>query len=101
VLPADMPLVSTASILAVARALKQHPVVYAQHRGRRGHPLGFSAELYSELIVLRGDEGPRRVLARYPAHGEEIEDRGVLLGIDTEADLQALRGAAGQGASAA
>ena len=45
-----------------------HAVVYAQHKGVRGHPVGFSAELYSELIALRGDEGARRLVARYPAH---------------------------------
>ncbi len=91
VLPADMPLVRPASMLAVAAALEQHAVAYAQHRGRRGHPVGFAAELYSELIQLQGDEGARRVVARYPAHGVELDDRGVLVDVDTEADLQALR----------
>ena len=86
-----MPLVQPASILAVAAALDQHAVAYAQHRGRRGHPVGFAAELYSELIQLQGDEGARRIVARYPAHGVELDDRGVLVDIDTEADLEALR----------
>jgi molybdenum cofactor cytidylyltransferase len=91
VLPGDMPLVRPASMLAVANALEQFPVAYAQHRGRRGHPVGFAAELYSELIQLRGDEGARRVVARYPAQGVEVDDPGVLLDVDTEADLEALR----------
>lgn len=90
VLPADMPLVKPGSLLAVASALEQHPVVFAQHRGRRGHPVGFAAELYSELILLDGDEGARRLVARYPAHGEELDDPGVLLDVDTPADLAAL-----------
>ncbi len=90
-LPGDMPLVQPASMLAVATALEQHPVVFAQHRGRRGHPVGFAAELYSELVLLAGDDGARRVSARYPAHGEEIADPGVLLDVDTVADLEALR----------
>ena len=29
-----------------------HAVAYAQQRGRRGHPVGFSAELYSELVEI-------------------------------------------------
>lgn len=91
VLPGDMPLVRPDSILAVATALEQHAVVYAQHLGRRGHPVGFSAELYSELIALTGDEGARRLMARYPAHGQEVDDPGVLLDVDTAADLEALR----------
>ena len=101
ILPADMPLVKPSSLLAVAGALEQHPIAFAQHRGRRGHPVGFSAELYSELIVLEGDEGARRLLARYPAHGVELEDRGVLVDIDTEAELQQARALAGESADAA
>ena len=91
VLPGDMPLVVPHSIRAVADALEHNPVVYAQHRGRQGHPVGFSAELYSELVRLTGDDGARRVMARYPAHGVELDDPGVLLDVDTAANLHALR----------
>ena len=91
ILPGDMPLVRPASIRAVAAALRQSPVAYAQHRGRRGHPVGFGAELYSELVVLDSDEGARRIAARYPALGVEVDDPGVLLDVDTPADLTAAR----------
>jgi len=91
VLPGDMPMVQTATLLAVASALEHHPVAYAQHRGRRGHPVGFSTELYSELVTLSGDEGARRLVARYPAHGVEVDDPGVLIDVDTEADLEHVR----------
>lgn len=101
ILPADMPLVKPSSLLAVASALEQHPIVFAQHRGRRGHPVGFSAELYSELIMLAGDEGARRLLARYPAQGVEVDDRGVLVDIDTEPELQQARALAEESADAA
>ena len=78
ILPADMPLVRPATLLAVAAALSQHPVAYAQHNGRRGHPVGFAAELYSELMLLSGDIGANRVVARYPALGVDVDDPGVL-----------------------
>ena len=93
VLPGDMPLVQSDTLLAVAGALEQHPVAYAQYRGRRGHPVAFAGELYSELIQLTGDDGARRVMLRYPAHGQEVEDPGVLLDVDTPADLEAMRSA--------
>jgi molybdenum cofactor cytidylyltransferase len=96
VLPGDMPLVQPGTMLAVAGALEQHPVAYAQYRGRRGHPVAFAAELYSELTQLSGDDGARRVMLRYPAHGQEVEDPGVLLDIDTPGDLEALRRAHAQ-----
>ena len=90
-LPGDMPMVKPATLLAVAAALEHHPVAYAQYQGRRGHPVGFAAELYSELMMLRGDEGARRIVARYPAIGVDVDDPGVLIDLDTEADLLALR----------
>jgi molybdenum cofactor cytidylyltransferase len=90
-LPGDMPMVRPATLLAVAAALEHHPVAYAQYQGRRGHPVGFAAELYSELVMLSGDEGARRIVARYPATGVDVDDAGVLLDLDTEADLASMR----------
>jgi molybdenum cofactor cytidylyltransferase len=91
ILPADMPQVLPTTLQAVARQLAQHAVVYAQYKGRRGHPVGFSSELYSELVGLSGDEGARRLIARYPAFGLEVDDPGVLVDVDTLADLDTVR----------
>jgi molybdenum cofactor cytidylyltransferase len=96
ILPGDMPLVQAATLVAVADALEHHPVVCAHHKGRRGHPVGFSAELYSELVTLSGDEGARRLVARYPALGLELDDPGVLIDVDTEADLAQVRQTLGE-----
>ena len=91
ILPGDMPMVRSDTMLEVARELADHAVVFAQHKGVRGHPVGFSAELYSELVTLRGDEGARRLVARYPAIGVEVDDPGVLIDVDPEADLESVR----------
>jgi molybdenum cofactor cytidylyltransferase len=91
VLSADTPMVQPATLQALARHLHDHPIVYAQYKGRRGHPVGFDAELYSELVVLTGDDGARRLVGRYPAIGVEVDDPGVLIDVDTEADLEQLR----------
>lgn len=93
VMPGDMPVVRSSTHLAVAEALAHHAVAYAQHRGRRGHPVGFAGELYSELILLGGDEGARRLVARYPSFGVEVDDPGVLLDVDTVDDLLAVQSA--------
>ncbi|UUX94590.1 NTP transferase domain-containing protein [Aquabacterium sp. J223] len=84
---ADMPLVRASTLLAVARALSHHPVAFAQYRGRRARPVGFSAELYSDLARLQGRDGAQRLEARYPAHGVEVDDPGVLLQVSTADDL--------------
>ncbi|MBK1616360.1 molybdopterin-guanine dinucleotide biosynthesis protein MobA [Rubrivivax gelatinosus] len=91
VLPGDMPLVRPETMLAVAQAIALHAVACAQHGGRRGHPVAFAAELYSELASLQTDEGARRLLARYPAVGVPVDDAGVLVDVDTDADLDSLR----------
>ncbi len=91
ILPGDMPQVQPVTLQAVARQLAHHAVVYPQYKGRRGHPVGFSAELYSELVALGGDEGARRLIARYPALGLEVDDPGVLVDVDTLADLEGVR----------
>ena len=49
--------------------------------------MGFGAELFSELVMLKGDEGARRLLARYPTAAVELDDPGVLFDIDTVDDL--------------
>lgn len=86
VVPADMPLLLPSTIRLVAEALKRHPLAFAQVQGRRGHPVGFSGELYSDLVALTGDEGARRILARYPAHAVEVDDLGSVQDIDTQDD---------------
>ena len=91
ILPGDMPLVRPSSLRAVVDALDLQPIAYAQHRGRRGHPVGFAAEMFSELAMLKGDEGARRLLARYPTAPVELDDPGVLMDIDTAADLAEAR----------
>lgn len=91
ILPGDMPLVQPQTLRAVARALVQAPVAYAQYRGRQGFPVGLSAELYSELVQLSGEEGLRRLLVRYPSAAVEVADPGVLQDINTQADLAQAR----------
>lgn len=92
-LPADMPMVKVDTLHRVAQELKQHPVAYPQYEGRRGHPVGFSVELVSELVALSGDEGARRVVARYPAQAVDVDDPGVLQDFDTEDDFLRWEGA--------
>lgn len=93
VLPAQRPLVQPATLRAVGQALAEHPVAYAQHQGRPGEPTGFAAELFSELIALDGDDGPRRLTARYPALGVEVDDPGVLLDASSGDGLSQARAA--------
>ena len=91
IVPGDMPLLQASSIRAVAARLQEDPVVFAQYRGQRGHPVGFSAELFSELIALDGDDGAKRLLARFAAQPVDVNDPGVLMDVDTQADLERVK----------
>jgi molybdenum cofactor cytidylyltransferase len=90
VLPADMPMVRPGTLRAVADALRGHAIAHPLYRGRRGHPVGFRAELCDELLALHGDEGARRLLERHAACGIEVDDPGAVLDLDTAEDLAAL-----------
>ncbi|MDE2402460.1 MAG: NTP transferase domain-containing protein [Burkholderiales bacterium] len=78
-LPADMPVLQVDTLRAVAQAVLQYTVVFPQYRQLRGHPVGFSAELFSELIRLDNERDLARLTTRYPAMGLEVNDPGVLM----------------------
>lgn len=91
ILPGDMPMVRPQTLLQVAAGLEQYPVCFAQYRGLQGHPVGFCTELFSELVALQGDEGARRIVARYAAQPIEVDDPGVRVDVDTLEDLDRMR----------
>lgn len=91
VLPGDLPLVQPRTLHAVQRALNQSAIVTAQYRGWRGHPIGFSQELFTELCLLSSDHSVRRLLSRYPGRDVEVDDDGIRFDIDTQAMLAAAR----------
>ncbi len=92
ILPADLPLVKPASLLAVAQALIG-PVRAAQpnYRGDRGHPVGFAAACGPQLAALSGNLGAASVLrALREAHQVteiEVDDIGIVTDIDTPEEL--------------
>jgi len=85
---ADMPWIRNETIEAVVSALRSGATVVApEYLGKRGHPVGFAAKLYGELIALAGDEGAKSVLMRHPPSVVATRDAGILRDVDTPADL--------------
>jgi molybdenum cofactor cytidylyltransferase len=87
---ADMPFVLPASVAAVADGIRRGALICApSYRGQRGHPVGFRADLYPELTMLRGDQGARSIIERHHDDLAAIDcnDAGVLCDIDTRSDL--------------
>ncbi len=85
---ADMPWIRTPSLARVADTLRNGAqIAAAAYRGSRGHPVGFSAAFYADLVALSGDEGAKAILSRHRIEIVETGDAGVLRDVDTPEDL--------------
>jgi molybdenum cofactor cytidylyltransferase len=78
-LPLAMPMLKLDTLRRVADALQRYPIAYAEHRQQQGYPIGFSSELFSELIQVDCLRELERLVVRYPTHRVEVDDPGVLL----------------------
>jgi molybdenum cofactor cytidylyltransferase len=88
ILPADLPLIKPATLLAVAQGLQSAAACYPSHAGQRGHPVGFSAQLGPELAKLQGNQGAARVFTAQKAMKIIVNDVGCVTDIDTLQDLE-------------
>jgi molybdenum cofactor cytidylyltransferase len=88
ILPADLPLIQSSSLRAVAIALAGRDVVAPVYRGKRGHPVGFSAGCRLSLLNLKGDGGAASIAQAYAAMELVVEDVGCVTDIDTVDDLR-------------
>ena len=87
ILPGDLPLIQSATLLAVAHALTQHTVVVPVFQGQRGHPVGFAARCRENLLNLKGNKGAALVFIAYQATELIVDDGGTVADIDTLDDL--------------
>jgi molybdenum cofactor cytidylyltransferase len=60
-------------------------IVVPRHQGKRGHPVIFARELFSELLAAPLDQGAKAVVNAHRAETLEIdtEEVGITLDIDT------------------
>src|SRR6266568_294201 len=95
VLPADIPLIRSATVrqLAAAYAERRHGIVYPIFAGYRGHPPLIARDVLSEA-AQDGSSGPlSSLLARHESDAIElpVADEAIHLDMDTPADYSALR----------
>ena len=87
VLPADLPLVRSETLWAIAQALATHSVVVPVFQGQRGHPVGFGARCGVDLRNLKGNRGGAQVIHAFGAMELIVNDPGICFDIDTTTDL--------------
>ena len=87
---ADMPWIQTNTINRIKAAMcNGHSLVAPRYQFLRGHPVGFGHEYQKDLSNLKGDAGARSVLKKHKTnlHYLDVNDPGVVLDVDTPADL--------------
>ncbi len=88
VLPGDLPLVQSSTLLAVADLLALHAVVVPVFGGQRGHPVGFGAACREALLGLSGANGAAVVVRAHGSHEVVLDDVGIVTDVDTVQDLE-------------
>ena len=88
VLPADLPLVQPATLVAIARAPLAADVLVPECGGQRGHPVRFAASCGGALADLHGNHGAARVVTAQAAIKIVVADAGCVTDIDTVDDLR-------------
>jgi molybdenum cofactor cytidylyltransferase len=96
-LPVDMPMVLPETLREMGGAIAQHPLAYPSYQHRRGQPVCFSAEMYSELIQLSTEHDLRRLVARYPATDVDVQDPGIHMRVGDHQALDHWRSQLGSG----
>jgi molybdenum cofactor cytidylyltransferase len=99
ILPADLPLIQSATIELMGRELAKYQelmnsdmvTVAPVFEGQRGHPVGFSSGFLSRLTQLSGDEGAKEILSEYPPVLIQVQDPGCVLDVDTPELLEKVR----------
>jgi CTP:molybdopterin cytidylyltransferase MocA len=95
-LPADMPLVRSATLRRIAAAWDERPrgVLYPSHQGKRGHPPLIAADYVPEILAAEPAGGLRELLGQnaHAARHVECADPGILIDLDTPDEYQQLTG---------
>ena len=96
--PVDHPLVSASLVGALVDRFYEtgKRIVLPAYKGRRGHPVIFSKELYAELLAAPEDKGARAVVWTHAGDVVEVptEEEGIVLNLN---DPDTLKRATGMG----
>ncbi|MDV3277086.1 MAG: nucleotidyltransferase family protein [Nitrososphaerales archaeon] len=88
----DKPLVLPSTVNRIVSAYEESgsKIVIPVHAGTRGNPILFDRKMFPEILRLHGDEGAKRVVELYEEDVLEVkvEDEGILVDVDTPADLK-------------
>ena len=91
ILPADLPLIRSETLRAIALA-PPSAVTVPLYQGQRGHPVRFSTACAPALLLLKGNQGAAQIVRTQEAINSvafvETDDAGIVTDIDTLDDLR-------------
>lgn len=79
--------------LNLAHSRRMAPIVAPRVKGRRANPVLFDANVFPELLLLKGDTGGRGLFSegdRFPVYWIDWDEINLLLDVDTPEDYQKL-----------
>jgi xanthine dehydrogenase accessory factor len=87
---ADQPFVTSRTLdLSIDEYRRSKPsVVIPTFNGFRGNPVIVDRSLFAEMMEIRGDIGCRSIFGNHPVHMLPVDDRGVVMDIDTMEDYE-------------
>lgn len=91
VLPADLPLITSHTLLQIACAPLATEVLLPLYGGQRGHPVRFVRACGEALANLQGNQGAAPVVSAHTATKFIVTDPGCVEDIDTVDDLVRVR----------
>ena len=85
----DMPFIETSTYRRIAELVTAGSIVTPTFDSRRGNPVAFGKNLYTDLEALTGDGGGRKLTSMYPqaVRKLQVSDPGILHDIDTPEEL--------------
>ncbi|HEX7419897.1 MAG TPA: NTP transferase domain-containing protein [Thermoanaerobaculia bacterium] len=86
---ADQPFVSSRTIDALIDEVRRTgaKVMIPTFNGFRGNPVVIDRSLFAEMMEIRGDVGCRSIFGNHEVTKLAVDDRGILMDIDTPSDV--------------
>ncbi|MBC9785113.1 putative selenium-dependent hydroxylase accessory protein YqeC [Heliobacterium chlorum] len=91
----DMPLIQRKTVSYLLQQIRsaKPDIAYPTYRGKKGHPVYFQRQCFSELASLSGNEGGRQLMAQFSNQlTVPVDDKGVLTDVDSQKELETVSG---------
>ncbi|NLB51526.1 MAG: nucleotidyltransferase family protein [Syntrophomonadaceae bacterium] len=87
----DMPFIKNDTISFLIEEYKKNnsAIIVPRYKGRNGHPVLFSREMFQYILTIKGDNGAREVINNFSDQVLflDVDDPGITIDLDTKQDI--------------